>query len=50
MLQYFKNTKEGTLLNSQWEASPVLVSKYDLEIARENYRQISILNIDAKTL
>lgn len=42
--------EEGTVLNSQQEASTVLVPKDDLEIARENYRQISILNIDAKTL
>lgn len=46
-----KMEEEGTLCNSFCEASITLISKHNKDITREeNYRSISLLNIDAKIL
>jgi hypothetical protein len=43
--------KTGTLLNSFFEASIILISKPDKDTSKqENYSPISLMNIDAKIL
>jgi hypothetical protein len=43
--------REGTLLNSFYEASITLIPKSNKDITRKkNYRPISLMNVDAKIL
>ena len=52
-LKFFQNiTKEGTLSNSFYEATITLISKPDKDHThkKENYRPISLMNIDANLL
>jgi hypothetical protein len=52
LLQLFHEMeKEGTLLNSFYEASTTLIPKSDKDTyKKENYRPISLMNIHAKIL
>ena len=52
LLKIFQNIAEGgTLLNSFYEATITLIPKPDKDvIKKENYRPISLVNIDAKIL
>ena len=52
LLKLFQNTAEGgTLPNAFYEATITLISKPDKDVTKkENYRPISLMNIDAKIL
>ena len=51
LLKLFQKTAEGTLTNSSYEATITLIPKSDKDNKKkENYRPISLMNIDAKII
>ena len=52
LLKLFQNiAEEGTLRNSSYEAIIILIQKPDKDVTKkENYRPLSLMNIDAKIL